>query len=772
MRRLDRLAQKASLVRPHYKQLMQRHQLNRYNLENLMDYSPLTRHFSPQLSLQPRACQSSLQPRLSNVRGQRQLAAAVALAVLSLQTPVFGADSGVEEIIVVGQGIGSLRLDAANGASGRLGLTPLETPASVDLITSAEISTKGDYSAIDAITRSAGLSTTSNNGNGGMQVSSRGFNGHNTTVNTYDGIRLYIAAGTVNFPGDTWTLDRVEVLRGAGSVINGVGALATTINYVPKAPKFGEREFEGLAAVDSFGLKRAALGGGAQINDQLAFRLDGVVAGRDNYADRADELREVVAGSLLYRPTNNFSMKFSVDHSYIEPSPYWGTPLINGNTNKSMRKNNYNFSDGFIEYEDTWARVHTEWQIAPTVLFRNDTYLLNTNREWQNLEEYYQATDTSVDRLSYLGIVHDQEQVGTRSDFLLTGNIGNMENRFSIGADLNDVELNYLNNFNTGGFDVGDTVPLFGFDPGTRPASAFTQLDYSTDTRQYGFFFDDVLSVTDQLSLVFGGRYDNFDFDRVTHAQVTGRGRSEFDAGFSKFTWRAGLVYQFSDDFSVYAQTSTAADPVTSPISINLANADFNLSEGRQYEVGMKQQLMGGRAEYTLAYFDIEKDDLVTRIPGTLTSAQIGQQSSNGLEVTFRVNPLMNLSVDFNAAFVDAEFDNYFQGTESLAGNTPSSIPDTTFNVWVNWAPVPQLHLGTGMRYVDERWADDANTRTLPEYQVFDASASWIVSDQLSVILRARNFTDEEDYVLSEYVDNQWVFGDPRNYELSVRYSF
>jgi hypothetical protein len=39
-------------------------------------------------------------------------------------------------------------------------------------------------------------------------------------------------------------------------------------------------------------------------------------------------------------------------------------------------------------------------------------------------------------------------------------------------------------------------------------------------------------------------------------------------------------------------------------------------------------------------------------------------------------------------------------------------------------------------------------------------------------VLRARNLTDEKNYVLSEYSPDQWVFGEPRAYELSVRYSF
>ncbi len=735
-----------------------------------MQHSTSTKTFTHASARAITAISPSSRPTAT--RNTSRLVTAVALALLGLQSPTFAADATVEEIIVVGQGVGSLRLDVANGVAGRLGLNALETPASVDLITKAEIATKGDYSALEAITRSAGLASTANNGNGGLQVSSRGFNGHNTTINTYDGTRLYITAGTVTFPADTWTLDRVEVLRGAGSVINGIGALATTINYVPKAPVFGESEFETLVAGGSFGMKRVAAGGGAQINDQLAYRLDGAFTDKDGYVDRADEQRKVFAGSLLYMPTNNFSMKFSIDHANIDAAPYWGTPLINGAANTSMRKNNYNFSDGSVEYKDTWSRVHTEWQLSPSLVFRNDTFMISAKREWQNLEEYYQASNTTLDRLSYLGIVHDQDQVGTRSDFLLTSNLGSMANRFSIGAEINSIKMDYLNNFNTGGFDVADTVPLFGFNPGTRPASAFTQLDYSTETRQHGFFFDDVLELTDQLSLVLGGRYDKFDYDRVNQAQVTGRARSAFDAGFSKLTWRSGAVYQVTDDFSLYAQTSTAADPVTSPISINLSNADFKLSEGRQYEVGLKQQLMNGRAEYTLAWFDIEKENLVTRIPGTTTNAQIGQQSSDGLEVTFRVNPLQNLSIDLNAAFIDSQYDTYYAGGASLSGNTPNSIPDTTFNLWVNWAPVSPLQLGAGMRYVDERYADDANSRTLPEYQVFDASASWTVSPQMSVILRARNFTDEKDYVLSEYVDNQYVFGDPRSYELSLSYAF
>lgn len=691
---------------------------------------------------------------------------------LIMATGSVSAQEGIEEILVKGQGgVGSIRLGVRNDAGSRLGLSALDTPASVGIITRDEIATKGDYGALDAVTRTAGVSASASPGNGGTSISSRGFNGHGSTVYTYDGTRLYITAGTVTFPADTWTLERVEVLRGAGSVINGVGALGSTINYVPKKPTFDGSDFQAVIAGGSFGMNRIALGGGAEISDTLAFRLDASHQEEDGFVDRADEKREVLAGSLLYQPNEDLSVRFSVDYADIDAAPYWGTPLINGEASNSHRQNNYNFADGKVNYEDIWSRVHVEWRLSDNVTFRNDTYLLDAEREWQNLEEYSfnQATGL-IDRAFYLGIIHDQEQLGSRFDFLIDSELAGMDNKISIGAEINDIELNYLNNFSTGGFGVGDSVPVFGFNPGLRPEATIpTILDYQTDTQQVAVFIDDTLKISDQLSVVVGARFDDIDFDRFDLA-IGGNPAAAFDAKFSELTWRAGIVYQPMDTLSLYAQTSTAADPVTSPISISASNADFDLTTGRQYEVGIKQQFLSGNGEYTLAYFDIEREDILTRLPASAVNEQIGQQSSSGVEFTLRVNPIDSLSVDFNVSSIDAEFDEFYSGGVSLAGNTPRNVPENTANLWLNWSPINNVQIGGGFRYVDTRFANDQNTEELPEYTVFDASVNWMATDNLTVTVRARNLTDEEDYVLAPYVPNQWIFGDPRSYELSLRY--
>jgi len=202
------------------------------------------------------------------------------------------------------------------------------------------------------------------------------------------------------------------------------------------------------------------------------------------------------------------------------------------------------------------------------------------------------------------------------------------------------------------------------------------------------------------------------------------------------------------------------------------SNGQGRKTTGRQYEVGFKQQFMQGRGEYTLAYYDIEKEDILTRLPASAITEQIGQQSSKGIEFTLRLNPTDTLSIDFNAAFIEAEFDEFYSGGVSLAGNTPRNVPEQTVNLWVNWSPIDNVQIGGGFRYVDSRFVDDSNTEKMPDYTVFDASIHWMATENLTVTARARNLTDEDDYVIAPYVPNQWIFGDPRSYELSFRFSY
>ncbi len=705
-----------------------------------------------------------------HIHNHPRLIAMAALSLVPMCTLTAQADD-LEEVVVIGEGVGNMRLDASTQSGSRLGLSSLQTPASLDLVTDEEIASKGDYDALLSLTRVTGFSAAANPGNGDTGVSARGFNGPNSIVSMYDGMRLYVTAGTVTFPADTGTLERIEVLRGAGSVINGIGAIGASVNYVPKKPKPGVTSLEGLAAVGGFNFKRAALGGGMDLSDNWAMRLDGVTQRSDTQVDRASKQRDALAGSLLYSPNDTFNLRFSVDYSGVHnDSPYFGTPLVNGEASDALRKQNYNFSDGFADYEDIWARMHLEWTINDNITLRNDTYRLTAKREWQNLENYSYNTSTQLidrDGESYFGIKHDQQQLGSRTELLIESNLAGLKNRFTGGAEINGVDLDYHNNWSQNQFYAGNSVPVLGWQPDTlADANIPTVKAFTTRTRQVGVFFDDMLQLTPQWSALLGVRHDQIRFDRTNWA-LGGNPQTSFSTDYSAWGGRAGVVFQPISNMSWYAQYSRATDPVTSPVTMSSGNKDFDPTRARQIEIGLKQQLMDNRAEYTLAWFDIVKTGLVVQEVGSPFSVQIGKQRSRGVEATLRINPLTTLSADFNATWVKARYDDFFPFT----GNVPNNVPKTTANAWLNWAPFKSWSVGGGWRYVGERFGDDNNSRTLPSYGVFDARASWRASKQLQFDVRGRNLTNARNFILSEYAPSQWLFGEPRTWEVGIRYS-
>ncbi len=88
----------------------------------------------------------------------------------------------------------------------------------------------------------------------------------------YDGTRLYVGAGTLTFPLDSWSADRIEVLRGPASVMYGEGAIGGAINIIPKGPlPFTRNEAE--VSFDTNRTRRIAVDSGGPINKDVAYRF-------------------------------------------------------------------------------------------------------------------------------------------------------------------------------------------------------------------------------------------------------------------------------------------------------------------------------------------------------------------------------------------------------------------------------------------------------------------------------------------------------------------
>lgn len=656
-----------------------------------------------------------------------------------------------------------LNLEHATTTGSRLGLSLRETPASVDALDVDTLRARGDRSVAEAATRAVGLSFIGTPGSG-QAYSSRGFTGNNSVAQAEDGLRLATGAGTQTYPSDTWGYERIEILRGPASVLFGDGAVGGIINLVRKAPAH-ERRLDLSFTGGSRGEYHAGVGGTTALGEAAALRVDLAAAGGEGFIRRGDHDRRKLMSTLRLTPRDDLRIDLSADFSRENPTAYFGTPLRDGRIARDLRRENYNIDDPRYALDDDRLRARVEWQAGDGWTLRNEAYRFTADRHWRNVEQY--ALDSSTDqvtRTGYLEILHRLEQSGNRLDLTRDATLAGMRNRFNVGWEFMQVDFRHTNNSPYRGRSV---VPAKDFAPGAFDSPDPTRPKFDTETRQQAWFVEDALQLSDALSLVAGLRHD-----RITIARDELVAGQDFDKRFTTNALRLGAVYRLSPATSLYAQASTGSDPVTSLVSLNLANRGFDLTRARQTEIGVKQSLDALHGEWTAAAFHIRKDDIITRDPvAPSVSVQGGSQSSRGIELSASIEPLQGWRIDANATILDARFDELVEaGGVSRAGNTPANVPERLANLWLSYAGAG-WEAGLGARHVGTRYGNNANTLKLAAYTVLDAALTWQADAHTTLRLNVRNLTDQL-YATAAYGSTQVLLGAPRAVELAADFRF
>ena len=177
-----------------------------------------------------------------------------------------------------------------------------------------------------------------------------------------------------------------------------------------------------------------------------------------------------------------------------------------------------------------------------------------------------------------------------------------------------------------------------------------------------------------------------------------------------QFTIRSGAAANIQD-----LTDSTVPIVVQPELGIDFAISDFDLTTGRQVEVGSKFDYWEGRGSATLAAYHIVRKNLAIADPNQPgVTLPVGQQSSRGIELAtaLRLSPRWWVKAD--VSLVDAQYDTFTENVSgvavSRAGKRPSNIPARVANLRVSHDLTGALQVGMDARYVSRRYADAANT--------------------------------------------------------------
>ena len=687
------------------------------------------------------------------------------------------ASSG-EEITVTGWRL--RQLDEDTTTASRLGLSIRETPATVDRIGAEEMLTRGFRTVEEATVSLPGVTSGGSPGNP-VLLSMRGFSGEQITL-LHNG--LYLGpANMINRPGNTFNIASIDILKGPGSVLYGQGAIGGAVNIVNKSPDFKRDSLEALASYATFDTLSLGLGGNHIVSDTVAARADVSYHRTSGYVDRSRSDSFNATGALLLKPSDRLSIELDVDYLRDNLPNYYGTPLVpagfardpirgilatsNGTVvDAAMRFKQYNVADSRRHSWQVWPRMVVNWTPTDALTIANTAYYYHAERQWINAETYaFNPTTKLIDRDRFF-VFHNQDLVGDQLSGTLRHDLFGLANRLVVGVD-----YSHLDFIRTRGFPDGDSV-----DPYTPARGTFGPLvERVSPTRwdQAALFGEDVLNITPALKLVTGLRAErlyltreNFNVDGSFSAATS------FTRTYKLFNWRAGLVYDVAPNVTVYGSYSTGRDPVGSNIFLVNANQNFGLSSSRQFEAGIKADLLHGRGSLTLAAYDIKRRNILTQI-AVDTVSNIGAQTSRGIEFSGELKVTRTWALIGSATYTDAKYGNFVDPNYGVdaSGNRPANVPAWTGNVWTTVRDIAGLPLeaGGGVRYVGERVGNTSNTLILKPYATGIVYMTYALTPQLSLTGRVNNVWNKTFVQWADiYYPSQVQLGEPRRYEVSV----
>jgi iron complex outermembrane receptor protein len=585
--------------------------------------------------------------------------------------------------------------------------------------------------------------------------------------------------------------------------MSGLDAIGGSVNYVSRQPTSGPIKSELDFSLDSLGTVRTHFGsGGRTTQDGLDYRFDVIGSHLNGFTDDTYRNLNDVAGQLNYRVSDQFRMFTAIEYKRDEGQAYWGTPMVptsfagshaingvvSGNAISTFDgsvigpvtiddrtlKNNYNVGDNSTGAEELWLRSGFEWTPAANLTVKNQTYYYQAQRHWLDSETYaYDNATGMIDRDRFF-VGHDQHLVGNNTDVLFESSLFGLDNRTA--AQLQVSSNHQVFSQYAGGYPQ-DSVDVINPIPGTFGINQPDTIDKQLNT--VATSVEDRLKLTPWLALIGGLRFEHielgsnrFNFDGSTDPS------DDFTQTWNPVSYRVGITVEPIRNLTLYAMTATAYDPAAAGIFSVSPGSSVELTSARIYEVGAKQLLWDNKAEWTLAAYNISRNNVYVFLTNA-TATLAGTVETKGAEMAAAVRPFAGWKLWGNLAFTQATYKDF----DVYTGNTPSNVAPLIANAGISyrWEHMRwPLEIGGSARYVGRRFVFEDDSTTMDPYVTADLYAFLDIPgrdfdmpklDMARIAFRVRNVTNTVYAAFSDpgYPDQVYL-GAPRTYEIATSF--
>lgn len=599
----------------------------------------------------------------------------------------------------------------------------------------------------------------------------RGFQATQTGI-YQDGLQLYSHAFGA-FYVDTFALERIEVLKGPASVLYGGSNPGGVVNYVSKRPT-GERLRHLEAGINDAGNAYLGFDIGDQASSTLDYRVTGRIAGGDDYSDFQDGFRGFISPTLQWSDDRT-SFTLLANYGYIDEThgggsflPYVGT-VVSAPFGRIPRDANYT-EPKLDTYEREQGSIGYEFEHKLTddlIVRQNARYGAADVSEVNLYPNGYVDDDPATGQLNRINFGHDT----TISTFLIDNQVEwRARGHFAEHTVLAGVDYKYFNIDQEQAAQSsppwGATTPISVLNPiyGTPQAARGTYLNQDLTQEQIGTYIQDQIRFGGGWLVTLNGRYDWVSTEVDDRLASTTKKNDDGEA-----SGRAGIAYTFANGLTPYASAATYFNPV---IGTTVDGDLFQPETGEQYEVGVKYAPRFLDAIITASWFDLTRQNVLTRHPDTVNhpfgQVQTGEVNSRGFEIEAKANLTDSLRVSAAATAMDLEVTK--DNDPTIVGKRPYIVPEVMASFFADYTfrgnALDGVSIGGGVRYLGSSYADQQNTLKVPDVTLFDARIGYDWGDW-GIDLNVTNIFDEK-YVASCQGVNVCSYGEGRVVKLKT----
>lgn len=628
-----------------------------------------------------------------------------------------------------------------------------------------------------------------------------GGQGHNAAIRmpiNYSGYTLYLqdniplqSAAFFNHNALWWTssnsgINRIEVLKGAGTALHGSGAVSGTINVITPDVADDPQWSVGALAGDK-GYFRARGSYSTSINDQQGFRTSGAQLHNDGWRrhsqfdkselnllhqwqiDGDSSLKSTLIASKL-----NQQMNASLTQAQFDDDPRQSGLSSVIKARDPRRKTDYLRLASQWKYDSN----HQSLALIPYVRHRTNDYIAT----WQ---QNMPKVETQVNSLGLLALSRFDVNYGD----LPLGEV-------AVGTD---IEASRGDNYS----QQEATITTTGFASATYPQGHIF-FDDTVDFMAFSPYGEWQQEWNEQLTSVVGARVDLYRFDFNNHLPAYdndgfgNRSLASRSDNFQHLSPKLAINYRLHEKSNIYTRFAGAVRIPTANELYHLKTKDTSSQLGslkeetsKTYEIGYNHSLdLGlGKLDLSAAYYYLDvSDSIVTAYDdlGAAYKTNAAKVTHQGIELAslWQLSTQWQLHLAYSRS--EHQYKKYIQDqgrvnpqtglsrAKNLKGNSLSLAPEYIANVRLIYDSEDLAGFSSMLEWqsIGDYWMDAENTRRADGYNILNLKFNYQATTHLGLHFRVTNVSDENYSLQTElrFGREQIQPGAPRLWYVGIEY--